>query len=133
MRMLTKLLFCESGTHTGEQCVLPLTPCLYPALLYYQRLMAAYQYAARIPAAYTSRAGRVYRPRIPAAPAAYTGRVYQPRRPRIPAAYTSRAGRVYRPRIPAAPAAYTGRVYQPSPISLQRRPGDKKITRLKET
>ena len=33
MRMLTKLLFGESGTHTGERCLLLLTPCYFvPAL-----------------------------------------------------------------------------------------------------
>ncbi len=33
MRMLTQLLFGESGTHTGEQCQLLLTPCYFvPAL-----------------------------------------------------------------------------------------------------
>ena len=33
MRMLTKLLFGESGKHTGERCQLLLTPCYFvPAL-----------------------------------------------------------------------------------------------------
>ena len=27
--MLTKLLFGESGTHTGERCLLLLTPCYF--------------------------------------------------------------------------------------------------------
>ena len=29
MRMLTKLLFGESGTHTGERCLLLLSPCYF--------------------------------------------------------------------------------------------------------
>ncbi len=38
MRMLTKLLFGESGTHTGERCLLVLTPRYFvPRLLYYYR------------------------------------------------------------------------------------------------
>ena len=56
MRMLTtKLLLCESGTHTGERCLLPLTPCYFLPrltllLTFDGRTSICRSYTGRVPA-----------------------------------------------------------------------------------